>query len=196
MISSSWKHIFELGQMVDEAWFYLSGYVNSQNFRTWFTENPHSFVETSLHPQKIGVWVAVSRRRIIGPIFFNETIKAERYRSIILDPFIEQLHDDELANGYFQQDGATAHTANATLDYLIQQNQGGKINRLGMMSVCKGKPTGPLCPTEIETDMPSPINRGKKFNVDKQCDTVSSSLTDANLAKSAPQWYGPGKHKT
>lgn len=104
----------------DEAWCYLSGYVISQNFRTWSTENPHSFVETSPHPQKNGVWVAMSRRRIVGPIFFNETINAERYRRIILDPFIEQLHDDELTNGYFQQDGATAHTANATLDYLKQ----------------------------------------------------------------------------
>jgi len=26
----------------DEAWFHLSGYVNSQNYRTWRTENPHN----------------------------------------------------------------------------------------------------------------------------------------------------------
>lgn len=25
----------------DEAWFHLSGYINSQNFRTWSSENPH-----------------------------------------------------------------------------------------------------------------------------------------------------------
>jgi hypothetical protein len=61
---------------MDEAWFQLSGYVNSQNYRTWATENPHVFLESSLHPIKIGVWVAISRRRIIGPIFFNETITA------------------------------------------------------------------------------------------------------------------------
>lgn len=29
----------------DESWFYLSGYVNSQNMRTWDAENPHVFVE-------------------------------------------------------------------------------------------------------------------------------------------------------
>ncbi len=29
----------------DEAYFYLSGYVNSQNMRMWSTENPHFFVE-------------------------------------------------------------------------------------------------------------------------------------------------------
>jgi hypothetical protein len=54
----------------DKAWFHLSGYVNSQNYRTWRTENPHNYTETPLHPQKIGVWCAISRRRIIGPLFF------------------------------------------------------------------------------------------------------------------------------
>ncbi|RZC39872.1 hypothetical protein BDFB_015338, partial [Asbolus verrucosus] len=40
--------------------------------RMWSTENPHYFEETPLHPQKIGVWFAISRRRLIGPIFFEE----------------------------------------------------------------------------------------------------------------------------
>lgn len=102
----------------DEAWFHLSGYVNSQNYRTWSTENPHVLVETSLHPIKIGIWVAMSRRRVIGPIFFEETINAERYRQNILNPFIAALHPLEMQRGYFQQDGATAHTAAATLQYL------------------------------------------------------------------------------
>lgn len=106
--------------MSDEAWFHLSGYINSQNYRTWATENPHHFVETSLHPAKIGVWVAMSRRRIIGPIFFNENINAERYRTQILEVFINQLHDDELRTGYFQQDGAPPHIAHNTLEYLQQ----------------------------------------------------------------------------
>lgn len=58
----------------DEAWFHLTGYVNSQNMRMWSAENPHIYTETSLHPQKIGVWVAMSRRRLIGPIFFEGNI--------------------------------------------------------------------------------------------------------------------------
>jgi hypothetical protein len=36
----------------DESWFHFSGYVNSQNYRTWRTENPHNYTETPLHPQK------------------------------------------------------------------------------------------------------------------------------------------------
>ncbi|RZC32536.1 hypothetical protein BDFB_015173, partial [Asbolus verrucosus] len=56
----------------DEAWFHLSGFINSQNYRTWSAHNPHNTIEAPLHPLKIGVWVAMSRSRIIGPIFFHE----------------------------------------------------------------------------------------------------------------------------
>lgn len=73
-----------------------------------------------MHPVKVGVWVAISRRRIIGPIFFNETITADRYKEQILQPFLDQLHDDELQHGYFQQDGATPHTANRILDFVAE----------------------------------------------------------------------------
>ncbi|KAJ8944114.1 hypothetical protein NQ318_013296 [Aromia moschata] len=61
------------------AWFHLLGYVNSQNMRLWSADNPHSYIETPLHSQKIGVWAAVSRRTIVGPIF-NGTLNAKRYK--------------------------------------------------------------------------------------------------------------------
>jgi hypothetical protein len=98
----------------DEAWFHLTGFIISQTMRMWSADNPHFFRETPLHPLKIGVWIGMSRRRLIGPIFFEDSVTAERYRNNILDVFINQLHDDELTHGYFQQDGATAHTARET----------------------------------------------------------------------------------
>ncbi|KAL1488740.1 hypothetical protein ABEB36_014539 [Hypothenemus hampei] len=110
--------ILDLSFFSDEAWFHLSGYVNSQNYRTWSTENPHEFVETTLHPVKVRVWIAMSRRRIYGPIFFEEHINARNYVQTLLQPFIEQLDDQELTRGYFQQDSATAHTANLTTRFL------------------------------------------------------------------------------
>jgi hypothetical protein len=76
------------------------------------------FVEAPLHPMKVGVWIADLRRRLIGPIFFHQTINAERYRELILNEFINQLDDEELQYGYFQQDGATPHTTQANLQYL------------------------------------------------------------------------------
>ena len=40
------------------------------------------------------------------------------YRDDILKPFFEELTDIDRRNGYFQQDSATAHTANDTLELL------------------------------------------------------------------------------
>jgi hypothetical protein len=97
----------------DEAWFHLSGYANSQNYRTWRTENPHNFTETHLHPQKIGVRCAISRRRIIGPLFFETSINAEAYQELI-QQFITLLKVDE-RDCWFQQDSATSHIAACTM---------------------------------------------------------------------------------
>lgn len=101
----------------DEAWLHLSGYINSQNFRIWSTENPHQYIESPLHPLKIGIWIAISRTRIIGPIFFHETIDSERYCGII-DQFYAQLNDYEKNNCWFQQDSATSHTSRHTMNHL------------------------------------------------------------------------------
>ncbi len=62
----------------DKAWVHLDGYINSQNYRLWCCENPHAFVESGLHSLKIGIWCGISRRKIIGPIFFEQCINAER----------------------------------------------------------------------------------------------------------------------
>jgi hypothetical protein len=72
--------------------------------------------ETALHPQKIGMWCAISRCRIIGPLFFETTINAEAYQELI-QHFIAMLQVDE-RNCWFQQDSATAHTAVATTGIL------------------------------------------------------------------------------
>jgi hypothetical protein len=97
----------------DEAWFHLSGYENSQNYQTWRNENPHNYTETHLHPQEIGVWCAISRRRIIVPLFFETSINAEAYQELI-QKFIALLQVDE-RNCWLQQESATAHTAASTM---------------------------------------------------------------------------------
>ena len=71
-----------------------------------------------MHSLKVGVWCAISRIRIIGPIFFTQTITAERYCNDIITPFINELSEEKKINGYFQQNGTTAHTANSSLHYL------------------------------------------------------------------------------
>ena len=71
----------------------------------------------------------MSRRRIIGPIFFTQTITAERYRNDTITPFIIELSGEEKTNGYFQQNGATVHTVNFSLHYLSDVFQAQLISK-------------------------------------------------------------------
>lgn len=43
-------------------------------------------------------------------IFFYDTISSERCCGVIPYAFIGHLSEDEIARGYFQKNGATAHT--------------------------------------------------------------------------------------
>ncbi len=113
-MSKQWQRFF----FSDEVWFHLSGYVNSQNYRVWSTNNPHVFEETSLHLIKVGVWCVISQRRVIGPIFFDKSLDSDAYTGIIQN-FIALLEENE-RYAWFQQDGATAHTAKKTTDVLTE----------------------------------------------------------------------------
>jgi len=88
----------------------MSTFVRS---RIWASENPNAIHEEPLHSEKIGVWFGMSRRRIIGPIFFDATITTAAYMEIF-NTFVNQLDDEELSVGYFQQDGATSRTSHVS----------------------------------------------------------------------------------
>jgi len=75
---------------------------------------PNATHEEPLHSEKIGVWCGMSRWRIIGPIFFGATITTAAYMEIF-NAFVNQLDDEELSIGYFQQDRATSHTSHASM---------------------------------------------------------------------------------
>lgn len=108
--------------MSDEAHFHLNGFINKQNCRFWGTENPRELHQRQLHPQKCTVWCGVTSRAIIGPYFFeNEdgtaaSVNGERYR-IMLNTFLRPAVERN-REMWFQQDGATAHTARATMELL------------------------------------------------------------------------------
>jgi hypothetical protein len=58
--------------------------------------------------QKIDTWCAFSQCRVIGSIFFEETVTAECYQDILIQ-FIALLEADE-SNSCFQYDRAPCHT--------------------------------------------------------------------------------------
>lgn len=111
----------------DEAHFHLSGAVNKHNCRFWCEENPQIIHEKPLHSPKLTVWCGFWSGGIIGPYFFrNEagntvTVNGERYRSMITNFLWPKLEEVDLDNIWFQQDGATCHTATASIELLREK---------------------------------------------------------------------------
>ncbi|GFS81773.1 putative transposable element [Trichonephila clavipes] len=121
----------------DEAHFWLNGYVNKQNCRIWSEANPQVYVETPLHPEKLTVWCALWAGGIIGPYFVKNdeghsvTVNGDRYRAMITNFLIPELNNHDVQELWFQQDGATCHTARATIDLLKDTFDVRLISRFG-----------------------------------------------------------------
>lgn len=121
----------------DEAHFWLNGFVNKQNMRYWAESNPHVIHEAPLHPEKITVWCGLHAGGVIGPYFFVDendrhvTVNGNRYRDMINDYFWPQLNGMDSDDMWFQQDGATSHTAHVTIDLLKSKFDERVISRNG-----------------------------------------------------------------
>ena len=89
-----------------------------------FTEKPHAYIEKPTHPKRIIVWCRFWSRGIIGLFFFeNEqgesvTVYGDRYRPMLNDFLFTKIEEVDIGKIWFQQDVATCHTAEATLDVL------------------------------------------------------------------------------
>lgn len=135
--------------MSDEAHFHLSGYVNKQNFRYWAAENPHFLHQKPLHSEKVTVWCAVSRNGIIGPYFFEDndghavTVNSERYVNMIETFLTNEIDVNE--STWFQQDGATAHTARISMAALRHLFGDRLISRNGNMNWPARSPDLSMC---------------------------------------------------
>lgn len=124
----------------DEAHFHLSGTVNKQNFRYWAANNPRQLHERPLHSPKVTVWCGVSQFGVIGPYFFEDenrtvTVTSARY-VVMLETYLqhrleEMAEDHNLEDVWFQQDGATAHTARISLGVLKQMFPGRLVSLRG-----------------------------------------------------------------
>ena len=138
----------------DEAHFHLCGAVNKQNFRYWAERNPRIIQERPLHSPKLTVWCAISQFGVIGPYFFEEdgvtvTVNSERYVAMLqnyLQPRMEEIIENEgLGVVWFQQDGATAHTARISLNILRHMFPGRLVSLRGDLGWPARSPDLSIC---------------------------------------------------
>ncbi|GFT00995.1 putative DD41D transposase [Trichonephila clavipes] len=61
----------------------------------------------------------------------NVTVNGDRYRAIITNFFIPEFNNHDVQELWFQQDGATSHTARATIDLLKDTFGHRLISRFG-----------------------------------------------------------------
>ena len=97
----------------DEAHFDLGGYVNKQNYRIWGTENPNAYIDKPTHQKRVTVWCRFWFT-IIEPFFFEN----EQGQAMLNEFLFTKIEEEDIGNIWFQQDGATCHTAEPTLDVL------------------------------------------------------------------------------
>ena len=106
----------------DETNFELGGYVNKQNYRIWGKRNPQAYIEKPRHPKRVTVWCGFWSRGIIEPLFFeNErgeavAVNGDRYRATMNEFLFTKIEEEVIGNIWFQQVGATCHTAEALFD--------------------------------------------------------------------------------
>ena len=77
-----------------------------------------------MHLKRVTVWCGFWSRGIIAPYFFENkqeeafTVIGDRYRAMLNEFLFTKIEEEDIGNIWFQQDGATCHTAKATLDIL------------------------------------------------------------------------------
>ena len=80
--------------------------------------------EITLHQQKVSVWCEFHAGGVIRPYFFVDEnnrhvmVYGVRYRAMLEDFFWPELDGLDISDMWFQQDGATSHSAGQTIDLL------------------------------------------------------------------------------
>ncbi len=48
----------------DDAWFHLTGFINSHNYRVWSVDNPHNIASQLCIQKKKGMWGGMFRKEL------------------------------------------------------------------------------------------------------------------------------------
>ncbi|GFU10943.1 DUF4817 domain-containing protein [Trichonephila clavipes] len=94
--------------------------------------NPQVYVETPLYPEKLfGALYALVESFFKNDEGHNVTVNGDRYKAMITNFFITELNNHDVQELWFEQDGATCHTARATIDLLKDTFGDRLISRFG-----------------------------------------------------------------
>jgi len=107
-----------------------------QNFHYWAEHNPRELQERPLHSPRVTVWCAVADFGVIGQYFFEEggaivTVTSDWYAEMLETFLHPKLDDVDTEDVWFQQDGATTHTAQCSLWVLREMFPGHLISLRG-----------------------------------------------------------------
>lgn len=109
----------------DEANISSAGIFNRYNSYAWSLQNLHHTVEVQNQGRySFNVWVGIFRGRFVGPHIYEGNLTAARYLEILqqyIEPLIDNLPLNDVANVFFQQDGAPSHNAGIITQYLNAQ---------------------------------------------------------------------------
>jgi len=109
----------------DEATFMNSGHVNRHNMHYWAVENPHWMRSIPFqHRWSLTVWCGIIGNLVIGPYFFEETVRSNSYCNLLqnhLPALLENVSLHIRRKMWFQQDGAPPHFANTTKQLLYEK---------------------------------------------------------------------------
>ncbi|KAK3882488.1 hypothetical protein Pcinc_013131 [Petrolisthes cinctipes] len=119
----------------DEANFTRNGMVNQHNTHTWAAENPHA-TTTRGHQERfsINVWAGILGDHLIGPFMLPQRLTANVYTRFLQDDLPILLEDVPFRTRrqmWFMQDGAPAHFARDTRDFINVMYPDKWIGRVG-----------------------------------------------------------------
>uniref|UniRef100_T1ITT9 DUF4817 domain-containing protein n=1 Tax=Strigamia maritima TaxID=126957 RepID=T1ITT9_STRMM len=79
----------------DEAQFSRNGVVNRHNAHYWAENNPRWLHQTTFQVNwRVNAWCGIYNTQILGPVFYNVTLNAQRYTNMILNGIVLEFTDD------------------------------------------------------------------------------------------------------
>lgn len=128
----------------DEKYFVLHQTPNSQNDKYWRPENPYDVVQCKKQGQaKAMCWVGLVNGKVLGPLWIEGSMDQHVYRELLEDHVWPAVRNVATRQGlWWMQDGATPHTTNYNLEYLLEKF-GGRV--ISNKSEIRWPPCSPDC---------------------------------------------------